>query len=107
MEFSLDFKGGKCYKVESNKPKTSQSSNNSNTLLSSAPAGSSKSTLASSSASSPAVASSSKDSNNNVKEKFKENAEISDMVGSKNAFIVCFFLLFFITKIWKNLNIEK
>jgi hypothetical protein len=68
MEFSLDFKGGKCYKVETPNTKKNSSTNNSG-----------------------------KDSNNNMnsedsktlKEKMKENAEICEMVGNKSAFVVC------------------
>jgi len=78
LEFFVDFKGGKCYKVM-NVRKSSNANNNS------------------------VIGINSKDSNNNVnskasKEKEKEKAEIIDMVGnSKSAFVVscCFFLLSF------------
>lgn len=64
MEFSLDFKGGKCYKIENQKSKLTNNSKDTN------------------------------NNNNNgdeskiSKEKNKENAEIAELVGTRNAFII-------------------
>lgn len=72
LEFFVDFKGGKCYKIETNLKKSSDSSNQNNSGVN-------------------------KDNNNNVnkdkekslKEKEKERIELVELIGpNKSAFIV-------------------
>ena len=103
MEFSLDLKAGKCYKVETNTYAASSSGGGLARLnlaqkviahraaMGTGAAASSNNNNSSSSSSSGSG--SGKDNNNNTKQqasdKAREHAEILDSIGNQNGFVVC------------------